>query len=416
MQNLKSDIRYSMFDIHGSFRILLSFLLLPTVLFAQISAGPDVTINPGVPVTLTATYGLIAQPVIYTQSGDDWVEGPYPIGFNFTFFGEMYTEFFVGANGFISFSDRDVTANFRDAFIIPCGTGSDDTYKPKICIFGSFCDINPTGVGSPYIYYKTIGTEPNRKLVVMWCQAPMNWCTDAVVTFQVILKESVNVIENHILQKSECFLSNNNKATLGLQNAYENLGKSPPARNASSWTVIPNQSEEAWRYETQGQNDYYITSVQFSLEPLTPGDKIIYSWYEGTSNVPFSMEPSVVVSPVQTTTYRVVATICSGEEFTDEVTVTVSGSIPNAFTPNGEEPNNTFEIKGLPVESITMYHIQIYNRWGQLVFSETDISKPWNGQMNNTGEACPDGVYVWVIYYELDGTRVTNKGTVTLLR
>jgi len=409
MQNLIIHIRYLKFNGQSSFLLLLLFF--PVVLFSQIDAGPDVTINPGVPVTLTATYGKLATGAPIAANG---VSGPYDILFSFKFFGNVYEKFYIGANGWVSFSPNPQAQGVDYAFSIPNSTNNE---IPRNCILGPNEALFPVGEGSPFIYFDTLGQAPYRKLVVMWCQCPMKICMDSTVTFQIILNETTNIIESRISNKPKCTtLSDDSFATLGIQDENVTFSKGfvVPGKNYSIWSAL----KEAWQFVPDETQDTYTPEpiAEYQMIPITPGNKIVYSWYEGTSNVPFSMDPSAVVSPLQTTTYRVVATICSGEEFTDEVTVTVSSPIPNAFTPNGDTTNDTFDILGDPSSSITMYHIQVYNRWGQLVFSETDISKPWNGQMNNTGEACPDGVYVWVIYYEMDGTRVTNKGTVTLLR
>jgi gliding motility-associated-like protein len=108
-------------------------------------------------------------------------------------------------------------------------------------------------------------------------------------------------------------------------------------------------------------------------------------------------------------------TLCSGQEYTDTVVVHVIPGIPNAFTPNGDGKNDVFRIKGVQVENITKFNFQIFNRWGQLVFSTTDILKGWDGTY--IGKNCPADVYSWVIYYEdSKKTKVSNKGTITLVR
>jgi len=168
-------------------------------------------INAGIPVTLKATYGLIGSGVTIS---DDGVEGPFPIGFPFSFFGDIYTEFYIGANGWISFLPNPNAAGTRQAFAVPNAAD----YNPKACILGPFQDLNPIISGSPYIFYRTTGDTLHHRLVVMWCQTPMYSCMDSVVTFQIILNEGPNTIENQILSKPSCdWLSN--LATLGVQNA-----------------------------------------------------------------------------------------------------------------------------------------------------------------------------------------------------
>jgi gliding motility-associated-like protein len=88
--------------------------------------------------------------------------------------------------------------------------------------------------------------------------------------------------------------------------------------------------------------------------------------------------------------------------------------IPNAFTPNGDGLNDEFYPRGL---SIKNYEMQIYNRWGQLVFKSQSNNANWNGKFFNMGGEAQDGVYV----YQLSATDVNDKphhftGSVTLLR
>ena len=58
--------------------------------------------------------------------------------------------------------------------------------------------------------------------------------------------------------------------------------------------------------------------------------------------------------------------------------------IPNSFTPNGDNHNDVFLIKGKSADKIEQ--LSIYNRWGERIF-EADSNLPWNGK------DCPDGVY-----------------------
>ncbi|MEI7982866.1 MAG: gliding motility-associated C-terminal domain-containing protein, partial [Bacteroidota bacterium] len=203
-----------------------------------------------------------------------------------------------------------------------------------------------------------------------------------------------------------------------IQNSSGSIGFTVPSRNAVSWSVGPN-NPEGWQYIPTSSISYLINPIPFKLEPIIPGDKIDYRWYEGSSSEPFAWDSVVVVSPDTTTTYKVTATICSGQVFTDYVTVNVVNPVPDAFTPNGDGINDDLRIIGESVDPLQFqkYSLKIYNRWGQEVFTSSNIEEKWNGRMNNTGELCPDGAYVWVIYYEkANGTKVTNKGMVTLLR
>jgi len=372
--------------------------------YAQFSAGKNDTINPGVPVTLTSTYGLTAIGIPSKEKNEDWVQGPFQIGFGFLFFGDPYYEFWVGANGWISFTPNPNSNGIREAFFIPSAAPN----NPKKCICGPFQDLYPTMDGSPFIFYKTIGTAPNRKLVVMWCECPMYICTNLTVTFQIVLNETVNTIENHIFRKPACPDNYNNIATLGLQDG-DYTGFAVPGYNATSWS----SDTMAWKYTPTSVDSFQVARIPYKLQPITPGNKISYRWYSGGEFL--SDQQSIVVTPMETTTYTAYCTLCSGIEFKAEVVVYVVPFIPNAFTPNGDGLNDIFKIIGLPEENITQFNLQVFNRWGQSVFTTNDIREGWDGRMN--GEYCPEGNYVWVIYYADDKkTRTSNKGSVMLLR
>lgn len=86
--------------------------------------------------------------------------------------------------------------------------------------------------------------------------------------------------------------------------------------------------------------------------------------------------------------------------------------VPSAFTPNGEGLNDNFKVVGADVIA---YEIQIYNRYGENVFTSTDITKPWDGTFKQ--EPCASDVYTWLIQATIKGMGpISKKGTVTLLR
>ncbi|MBK7341761.1 MAG: gliding motility-associated C-terminal domain-containing protein [Saprospiraceae bacterium] len=87
--------------------------------------------------------------------------------------------------------------------------------------------------------------------------------------------------------------------------------------------------------------------------------------------------------------------------------------IPNAFAPRGL--NHLFR----PVISFLdggQYTMDIYNRWGERVFSTTDPGIGWDGKQSGGKDAAP-GVYVYLIrVVGSDGTETTRTGSLTLLR
>lgn len=73
--------------------------------------------------------------------------------------------------------------------------------------------------------------------------------------------------------------------------------------------------------------------------------------------------------------------------------------VPNVFTPDGDQFNETFQ----PVFTAGFdpfdFHLMIFNRWGELIFESYDASKGWDGTYGDLG-LVQDGVYVWKIEFK----------------
>ena len=87
--------------------------------------------------------------------------------------------------------------------------------------------------------------------------------------------------------------------------------------------------------------------------------------------------------------------------------------VPTAFTPNGDGRNDFF--KAEYGENVIKFHLEVFNRWGQRVFSSYELSKGWDGRIN--GILQPAGVFAWKITYTLYNELSVKimKGTTTLI-
>jgi gliding motility-associated-like protein len=144
-----------------------------------------------------------------------------------------------------------------------------------------------------------------------------------------------------------------------------------------------------------------------------------FEWLENNTD-PLGNTQQITVTPLttdSTITYYVIAVAPSGCIQIEPVTFRVvqpDVKIPNAFTPNGDGANDSF---GLAiVEGIAnVQSMDIYNRWGNKVFSSTEPNARWDGNID--GKPASSDVYVYVIYYRGgDGALQFAKGEVTLLR
>jgi gliding motility-associated-like protein len=100
-------------------------------------------------------------------------------------------------------------------------------------------------------------------------------------------------------------------------------------------------------------------------------------------------------------------TICS-----DVIVLARDVEAPNVFTPNGDNINDLLVFKNLEYYANTM--LQVYDRWGVLVYQNGNYLNDWNGKKNNSGADCVDGTY----YYILSGPNLDESvtGFVELIR
>lgn len=121
--------------------------------------------------------------------------------------------------------------------------------------------------------------------------------------------------------------------------------------------------------------------------------------------------------------YTAILTDSNGCSNTNEIVVNVKlcdfiPSIPNAFRPSSNPPNNTFKPLFGPVIP-EIYNLKIFNRWGQLVFETSDYLEGWSGKIDNNSLS---DTYVYVLVYKLSSELSSSpvpkvlKGSVTLVK
>ncbi len=271
--------------------VFFAFIAISNILLSQNCPyiGPDITLPCGVTTTqLTADFsgcqGVGQSPletttylntqipyVAQTNTGtsltmtDDSQQGPFNIGFPFCFFGNTYNQFYVGSNGWISFSPNQPTS--YTSAQIPSNT------TPVNSIMGAWQDWHP-GLGGQ-IRYQLQGTAPCRKLVVSWINVPFYNCTTVTGTFHIVLYESTNVVEVHIQNKQFCAWANGT-AVQGIQNSNGTQAVATPGRNSSQWTA----QNDGRRWTPNGN-------------PVTPTP----TWYQVGNPVAIGTGLTITVTP-----------------------------------------------------------------------------------------------------------------------
>jgi gliding motility-associated-like protein len=116
--------------------------------------------------------------------------------------------------------------------------------------------------------------------------------------------------------------------------------------------------------------------------------------------------------------YKVRVTNSIGCFAEDELTVHIFKTepdifVPSAFSPNSDGLNDV--LKPIPVGIVNLQYFRIYNRWGQMLYSTSDIGKGWDGTSNGTKQ--PSGAYVYMAQgIDYMGKTIFRKGTVVLIR
>ncbi len=87
--------------------------------------------------------------------------------------------------------------------------------------------------------------------------------------------------------------------------------------------------------------------------------------------------------------------------------------VPNAFSPDGDGLNDVFRVRVF--DKISDFRMSVYNRWGQLIYVNTDVNDGWRGDQK--GQPLPPGTYLWTITY-LDNTHqaIQQQGSVILIK
>ncbi len=134
------------------------------------------------------------------------------------------------------------------------------------------------------------------------------------------------------------------------------------------------------------------------------------------SNVTLTYRDQKAVKPRVCYRIRGVASqlACIPESWSNKVCIEFPATlyVPSAFTPNGDQLNDIFSSFGEFEESFSM---EIYDRWGKLLFASTDKNTGWDGTVN--GKPQPEGVYVYkIVVRGFDGQELTANGTITLYR
>lgn len=89
--------------------------------------------------------------------------------------------------------------------------------------------------------------------------------------------------------------------------------------------------------------------------------------------------------------------------------------VPNTFIPDGDNRNDTWTPVFSNLSNVKKYSVQVFDRWGEIVFESSDTSLGWDGTF--LSNSCQDGTYIWKLQFTWYDKKVYyTSGHVNLLR
>lgn len=161
-----------------------------------------------------------------------------------------------------------------------------------------------------------------------------------------------------------------------------------------------------------GGDRVILQGEHIRLEATAHGDHLAYKWTPATDldhdNI---LHP--IASPHRNITYTLLVTSKEGCTSKDDIFIKVLPEIevPSVFTPNGDGINDVWVIKNLDLYEGAI--VDIFNRYGDVVFHSEGHYIPWDGKMKN-GEILPVGAYHYIINPK--HRRKIISGTVSIIR
>jgi len=209
--------------------------------------------------------------------------------------------------------------------------------------------------------------------------------------------------------------------------------------------IFPTTSQTYTATATLGNcsssDDFNVTVMQlpdvgfsFSPNPVTTEDTEVqftqiniendelYYWSFGDNSVSTQIDPVHIYAEIPGVTYYVELTVISDVGCVNSLIVPLLVNdelvyfVPNAFTPDGDEFNETFQPVFTSGFNPYDYHLLIFNRWGEVVFESYNDQIGWDGSY--AGEKVQDGTYIWKIWFgdALSDKKYVETGTVTILK
>jgi len=171
-----------------------------------------------------------------------------------------------------------------------------------------------------------------------------------------------------------------------------------------------------------GRDTFLFGNQTYTLDVYNP-DLNYYNWSTGAITSQITVD-----GLAGDQTIWVIVTDINGCEGSDTVIIKSANysnlKIPAAFTPNGDGFNDKWEFPATKdvdgnfvsvMEYLDDVDVQVFNRWGKLIWKSKGLYKPWNGK-DIGGKELPMDSYHYVIIFTVGDKKFEYKGSVTIIR
>lgn len=295
-------------------------------------------------------------------------------------------------------------------------------------------DLTVTGGTSPYSYNwsNLIVTEDLTDVMAGYYSVTVtdsNGCTWSASN--ILVRDAAEIVASYIINDVLCYGSttgNISASVIGGQVPYiydwSNGGQTSNNPNLSAGiyfctitdangcinidTIAVSQPDELLvNFSISHPQCHNSPTGQIAVIPVGGNIPYTYEWSHSVA-VSDSLATGLLFGPYTVTVYDAYGCSVTGSP-TVLNSETICLVIPDVFTPNGDGVNETFEILG--IEAFPEAIMQIYNRWGDLLFKSTFYNDFWNGTWD--GDPVPMGPYVFIL--DLRNDEKPIQGVVTVV-
>ena len=251
-----------------------------------------------------------------------------PIGFDFAFFGQTYSNVTIDANGLLGFGNAFAGGGYNN-YAIP------NRLSPNNFI-GAFFDNLDTGTGA--VYGKIEGAAPNRKFTVSWVDVKHVWFASGGITFQIVLREGSEDIlvqyQDVVFGPEVAYLNNGAHAVVGVENfdgtygtQYSYFQPSLQDQTALQFVRVPTGNlppiaKPGGAYQTF-VNQPLTFDGSASYDP--DGSALTYRWDFGDGTTGTGVGPTHTYTAKGTYT----VTLIVHDQYEDSAPTTTTVSVPN---------------------------------------------------------------------------------------